>query len=201
MFLVDAGLSPCHCVVISGNVTTTEGVLSAVKAPRIVRWIALAAVVIVVAGLAVWGMSPSSGPTIGDASKDSPSPSTSAAPEDPIPAGVVAISDWQTTEQLFPDSFASLDALVGASRTYLQAGIKFPRPGGGVTIEAVNGGPASAEVHLLVKITGGSTEAMVGSEFKLVVRHDSRGWRLAPTGTSRVFCSRPLSGRSGQSCR
>jgi hypothetical protein len=146
-------------------------------------------------------MSASSGPTTTDASIDSPSRSDSTVPEDPIPAGVVAISDWQTTEQLFPDSFASLDALVGATRTYLQAGIKFPRPGGGVTIEAVNGGPATAEVHLLVMIIGGSTEAMVGSEFKLVARHDSRGWRLAPTGTSRVFCDRPLSGFSGQSCR
>jgi hypothetical protein len=165
-----------------------------------VRWIGLAAVVLAVAGLAFWRMSATTGPTTADASIDSPSPSDGTVPVEPMPAGVVAISEWQTEEQLFPDSFASLDALVGATRTYLQAGIKFPRPGSGVTIDALDGGPASAEVQLLVKVTGGSTDAMVGSEFKLVARHDSRGWHLGPTGTSRVFCSRPLSGRSGQSC-
>jgi hypothetical protein len=102
-------------------------------------------------------------------------------------------------EQLFPDRFTSVDALVGATSVYLRAGIKFPRHGGGVTIEATEVGPA--EVHLLVNVVGGSTEAMVGSEFMFVARNDGHGWRLDPTGQSRVFCSRPLSGFAGTACR
>jgi hypothetical protein len=168
------------------------------KVSEPIPWIALTTVIVFAAGLVIWTMSAPSGEVAVDALTIEPSPSSSEGPGGPVPAGVVVVGDWQTTEQLFPDRFTTLDALVGATSVYLRAGIKFPRPGGGATIDATDVGPA--EVHLLAKIVGGSTEAMVGSEFMFVARNDGHGWRLDPTGKSRVFCSRPLSGRVGESC-
>jgi hypothetical protein len=168
------------------------------KVSKPIRWIALTTAIVFAAALAIWWTSTPTGVVTADAPTIEPSPSSSQEPGGPVPAGVVAVGDWQTTEQLFPDRFTSLDALVGATSVYLRAGIKFPRPGSGVTIEVTDVGPA--EAHLLVKIVGGSTEAMVGSEFMFVARNDGHGWRLDPTGKSRVFCSRRLSGRAGTAC-
>ena len=168
------------------------------KVSKPIPWIALTTVIIFAAALVMWTTSAPSGEVAVDALTIEPSPASSEEPVGPVAAGVMVVGDWQTTEQLFPDRFTSLDALVGATSVYLRAGIKFPRPGGGVTIETTDVGPA--EVHLLVKIVGGSTEAMVGSEYMFVARNDGHGWRLDPTGKSRVFCSRRLSGRAGTAC-
>jgi hypothetical protein len=169
-----------------------------VSKPKPIPWIALMTVIVFAAAMVIWTTSAPSGEVAVDSLTIEPSPSSSEKAEGPVPAGVVAVGDWQTTEQLFPDRFTTLDALVGATSVYLRAGIKFPRPGSGVTIEVTDVGPA--ESHLLAKIVGGSTEAMVGSEFMFVARNDGHGWRLDPTGTSRVFCSRRLSGRAGTAC-
>lgn len=131
-------------------------------------------------------------------------PAVVTAADQPFPGSFVDAGEWEANEVVLlpgaPSRFTSFDVLQAQLTALLQAGIKVPRPGSGVTVTVPDGASDAQEVHLFVTIIGGATEVSSGQQLRLVVRHDARGWWLDPAGESRLYCDQPLSGRFGNSC-
>jgi hypothetical protein len=132
-------------------------------------------------------------------------PAVVTAPDEPFPAAFVDAGQWEPFEIVplpgTPVRFGSLDALVRQLNGYLQAGIKVPRPGSGVTVTVPDGAAQAQEVHLFATTIGGATDVSSGNQMRLVVRRDANGWWLDPQGEMRIYCDRALSGIGGNSCR
>jgi hypothetical protein len=127
-----------------------------------------------------------------------PTPPDTAFPKPFVEAGA-----WQETEfvlQPGADRWPNADAVLAEVRTYFLAGIRTAGPDNGITIVETGRDPRAQTVTLLVTAIGGANAAVAGRQMTVLVHHDQRGWWMDPTGASRVYCLKPLSGFAGAAC-
>jgi hypothetical protein len=105
-------------------------------------------------------------------------------------------SGWITGEAAFlpglPDRYTTLDQATLMLRNFFLAGLHAPRGAGGVTIIVPDGAEEATEVHLFVILHGGANPMEVGEQFRVIARHDARGWWIDPQIEARVFCAVPF---------
>ncbi len=105
-------------------------------------------------------------------------------------------SGWETGEASFryglPDRYPTLDQALGMVRDFFLAGLHAPRGEGGVTIIVPDGADTATEVHLFAILHGGANSREVGQQFRVIARHDARGWWIDPQIEARVFCAVPF---------
>ena len=122
-------------------------------------------------------------------------PGVVRAPEAPFPKAFVDATDWAEFEigslPGAPDRLTSLDALLHQLDGFLAAGILGAGPEAGVTMTVPDGAQSAREVHVFVTMSG-STGGSAGTQMRLVIHRDARGWWLDPKGQWMIFCDHVL---------
>jgi hypothetical protein len=120
------------------------------------------------------------------------------ASEPPFAEPYLEDSGWTTGEASFlpglPDRYATLDEALGMLRSFFLAGLHAPRGEEGVTIIVPDGADQATEAHLFVILHGGANPMEVGEQFRVIARHDARGWWIDPYIEARIFCEVPFGG-------